>query len=381
MYDDSDMDMMDALEQNHAMDALVTNPVSQLRKDKGLSTFDDIVLWRCRAAVADAACGAEQSVLKCTLEHEKKRKLDGRLHLVAHYNDSLVSQKRPPFNGKEAIAVTQPFDASKFNFNKVGPEETIMQIIIRTGVAPQGGVWDSVEINFGASPSPACLSTSTEETLAELHPVLFNVYPLSVGHVVIPLHSDRHLPQRLTQQLLYEALLICDFTVRPDFRMLFNSLGAWASVNHLHFHGVFAKEMLYCPNNTITPLECFPIELCRYKHTGVSLAIAPLPSRSPKPSAEADKEGSVRVEYTEWWRATFGRGLVESGESVADLSVGVYEVEEWPLKAFVVQPTSLLYETRIKEMCFLQVLLLPPPPPLTVAPLPVSIPFLPQIIY
>ena len=69
--------------------------------------------------------------------------------------------------------------------------------------------------------------------------LIVNVSPLTPGHFILVPFVRSRLPQVLTADALLLALVLVQASRRPDFRVTFNSLGAWASVNHLHLHGVY----------------------------------------------------------------------------------------------------------------------------------------------
>merc|ERR1719291_359083 len=46
----------------------------------------------------------------------------------------------------------------------------------------------------------------------------------------------------MTLDLLADALSICRLTGRADFRLVFNSRGAFASVNHFHYHALYMQN-------------------------------------------------------------------------------------------------------------------------------------------
>ena len=67
---------------------------------------------------------------------------------------------------------------------------------------------------------------------------LVNVSPLWFGHMLlVPSYRDV-LPQVLTPEGIAVALKSLK-RFRPSVRLMFNSMAAWASVNHLHLHIFF----------------------------------------------------------------------------------------------------------------------------------------------
>lgn len=65
------------------------------------------------------------------------------------------------------------------------------------------------------------------------------VSPIEYGHVLlIPRVLDR-LPQRIDQESFLLALHMAAEAASPYFRLGYNSLGAFATINHLHFQVIF----------------------------------------------------------------------------------------------------------------------------------------------
>lgn len=65
--------------------------------------------------------------------------------------------------------------------------------------------------------------------------VLINVSPIEYGHVLLVPHALDCLPQAATASTLMQALHFAREADNPYFRVGYNSLGAYATINHLHF--------------------------------------------------------------------------------------------------------------------------------------------------
>ncbi|CAA6663870.1 unnamed protein product [Spirodela intermedia] len=106
--------------------------------------------------------------------------------------------------------VLQAFDPSKFNFTKVGQEEVL----------------------FRFEPSPK----AAPPAIPRQPP---SVSPIEYGHVLlIPRVLDR-FPQRIDRESFLLALHMAAEAGSPYFRVGYNSLGAFATINHLHFQAYF----------------------------------------------------------------------------------------------------------------------------------------------
>ena len=65
--------------------------------------------------------------------------------------------------------------------------------------------------------------------------VLINVSPIEYGHVLLVPRVLDKLPQLLTPETISLALKFAAAASNPYFRVGYNSLGAYATINHLHF--------------------------------------------------------------------------------------------------------------------------------------------------
>ncbi|KAJ9507050.1 hypothetical protein QJQ45_004667 [Haematococcus lacustris] len=221
------------------------------------------------------------------------RVIPGRWGFVAQLNEGRASKKRPT----EIVVdqVCQPFDPAKFHFGKAVPSEALLQFESSGTVdesadsyAPPSRLTPAAygKASFldswqgGMQPSSSCnsLADSTEESdcgavvpsaatslgcnsqdsftpqarepatlplLFDSAPVtpssnlvLINVSPIEYGHVLLVPRTLQHLPQQLKADLVLTALHFAHEAGNPHFNVGYNSLGAYATINHLHFqHG------------------------------------------------------------------------------------------------------------------------------------------------
>ena len=105
-------------------------------------------------------------------------------------------------------SVRQPFDPEKFNFTKV---ELAKELVFETQQ-------DSEDI------------------------CIINVSPIEFGHCLFLPHIQRCLPQALTKQAIESALKLMLLSRSKAMKMGFNSLCAYASVNHLHWHLYYLQD-------------------------------------------------------------------------------------------------------------------------------------------
>ncbi|XP_057693283.1 GDP-D-glucose phosphorylase 1 [Corythoichthys intestinalis] len=169
----------------------------------------------------------ERGLLRYTLGDLQTRILPGSCGFVAQLNVKRGIERRKP---QEILSIKQVFNANQFNFNKINPDEIIFEMIKDC----------DEEQKIGHQPCKIV--------------VLVNVSPLEFGHCLFVPDPTRCFPQVLTRfsiQVGIESVLLSS---DPAFRVGFNSLGAFASVNHLHLHGYYLKHKL-----NIESLPCRPV--------------------------------------------------------------------------------------------------------------------------
>lgn len=158
------------------------------------------------------------------IESSRRRRLCNGLILVfdeEHWRHKRGHEPRAP----DPVAMDKPFDPTRFNFNKASPKETISKVTLR-----------------GAE-----------------HLLLVNISPLMVGHHIIPLWTERGLPQgALGCEGVLAMMEFAALSSRVDFRVGYNSLGAFASVNHLHIHGMYAAALDGAESTNQFPIEAAP---------------------------------------------------------------------------------------------------------------------------
>jgi GDP-L-galactose phosphorylase len=143
--------------------------------------------------------------------------------------------------------VVQPFDGAKFNFTKALQKEVLFQF--EEAAAPGGAA--------GYAPlSPVTGSPNL---------VFINVSPIEYGHVLLVPRALDRLPQLAGPASVRLALQFAAEAGNPYFRLAFNSLGAYGTINHLHFQArqcclfpmlYHALAMLLHPSLSRLPTAC-----------------------------------------------------------------------------------------------------------------------------
>lgn len=144
------------------------------------------------------------------------RVLPGECGYIAQLNIQRGIERRKP---QEILSIQQEFDPKLFNFNKINSAEILFEMR------------KSEEISAPNRPCASCV-------------VIINVSPLEFGHCLLVPEPSRCLPQILTPHAVQIGLESLFLSADPGYRVGFNSLGAFASVNHLHLHGYYLSHVL-----------------------------------------------------------------------------------------------------------------------------------------
>lgn len=125
-----------------------------------------------------------------------------------------VRALRPPrMSGARVEGMRRPFDPAGFHFNKRFLEKEVL--------------WRG-------------------ELAGKTATLLYNKFPFARLHGLLAPQPERELPQFLTPELhgwAWEATAVLGATL-PGFALAYNSYGAHASVNHLHFQSFLMDEPL-----------------------------------------------------------------------------------------------------------------------------------------
>ncbi|XP_071696510.1 GDP-L-galactose phosphorylase 2-like [Rutidosis leptorrhynchoides] len=149
----------------------------------------------------------------------KTKVIPGEHGFIAQLNEGRHLKKRP--TEFQVDKVLQPFDDNKFNFTKVGQEEVLFQF--EASEDDEVHFYPNAPVNVDKSPSV----------------VAINVSPIEYGHVLLIPRILERLPQRIDHESLLLALHMAHEAGSPYFRVGYNSLGAFATINHLHFQAYY----------------------------------------------------------------------------------------------------------------------------------------------
>ncbi|XP_064404006.1 GDP-D-glucose phosphorylase 1-like isoform X2 [Halichondria panicea] len=182
------------------------------------SEFDTLLCSQWDRAVADG-------VFRYSLDEVVTRLVPGRYGFIAQRNPKRFSHRRKP---DEVKSICQPFNRELFNFNKVKRSEILLELKREGGV----GHW-----------------------------LLVNVSPIDYGHVLLVPQPQDCLPQIMTQDSIQLCLDVMAMSGHSGLIMVANSLLAYASVNHLHYHFMYTAQPLLAATVTGRPLtrSCFEL--------------------------------------------------------------------------------------------------------------------------
>ncbi|KAL9343958.1 hypothetical protein Peur_064389 [Populus x canadensis] len=147
--------------------------------------------------------------------------IPGRYGFIAQLNKGRHLKKRP--TEFRVDKVLQDFDETKFNFTKVGQEEVLFRF--EKSIDHDG--------HFFPSAPPITADSNSSSVVA------INVSPIEYGHVLLIPQVLNCLPQRIDHGSFLLALHMAKEAADPFFRVGYNSLGAFATINHLHFQAYY----------------------------------------------------------------------------------------------------------------------------------------------
>ncbi|XP_065207958.1 GDP-D-glucose phosphorylase 1 [Planococcus citri] len=175
------------------------------------SKFDDIIRSQWNEKL-------NQNLFRYKLNITKEKFIKNKFYLQLN-TDRGVNRRKP----SDISSINQPFDPSTFNFNKINPDEKLCSLMHKNRPNDHGK-----------------------------HAVLINVSPLEFGHILLVPNLKDNLPQVLTEEAIKLAVEVILLSKTSFFRFGFNSLGGFATVNHLHLHGYYLEQCMF--------LEISPVE-------------------------------------------------------------------------------------------------------------------------
>jgi GDP-L-galactose phosphorylase len=165
---------------------------------------------------------------------------EGVYGFIAQLNEGRASKKRA--TEFRVDKVVQPFDGSKFNFQKAAMKEVLFQF--KAGAVHHTRYHSKAQ----CGPSPNL--------------VLINMSPIEYGHVLLVPRVNDCIPQVVDQTSLLFALQCVHEVHNPFFRFGYNSLGAFGTINHLHFQGYFLEHPYPAERAPTVAIKGLPDKVC-----------------------------------------------------------------------------------------------------------------------
>ncbi|XP_073509312.1 GDP-D-glucose phosphorylase 1 [Phyllobates terribilis] len=183
----------------------------------------------------------EQGLFRYPLWSLETKILPGSVKYVAQLNVKRGIERRKP---QDIMSIQEKFNPSQFNFNKMKHEEILFEMVRSEEVSSGAPIDRDPNADF------ALPGRRRGRTL-----VVINVSPLEFGHVLFIPDPSLCLTQILTPDLTLLGLESILLSGHPGFRVGFNSLGGFASINHLHLHGFYLDEELLIESAQSKPLS------------------------------------------------------------------------------------------------------------------------------
>jgi len=161
---------------------------------------------------------SDMGLFKYDVSKCQSKKIPGRFEFVAQLNEGRAQKKRQTEFRMDNVC--QEFDTKKFNFTKAKQDEVLFQF------------------EMSVDDFTSCYE---EKKIVESNAsfVYINISPIEYGHVLLVPKVLNCIPQQMSMECLLTALHMSVEVHNPCFKFGFNTLGAYASINHLHFQGYF----------------------------------------------------------------------------------------------------------------------------------------------
>ncbi|CAA7396704.1 unnamed protein product [Spirodela intermedia] len=188
------------------------NPLSVPDEDPTIDFLNTLVLgqWEDRLS---------RGLFRYDVTACESKVIEGEHGFIAQLNEGRHLKKRP--TEFRVDQVLQPFDPRKFNFTKVGQEEVLFRF--EESADEKAHYFDKAPVGTTSPPNV----------------VAINVSPIEYGHVLLIPRVLECLPQKIDSESFFLAVKMAAEAGSPYFRLGYNSLGAFATINHLHFQAYY----------------------------------------------------------------------------------------------------------------------------------------------
>ncbi|XP_071963864.1 GDP-D-glucose phosphorylase 1-like [Antedon mediterranea] len=210
------------MEFTYAVEGLASAPTRWTERDENIhSKFDEKLCSEWDAAM-------EAGIFRYKLDDLQTKIISDKYKFVLQLNTKRATERRKP---EQISSIDQPFNHERFNFTKVKKHEILFEM---KPVSNHVGNRLDVQQN-----------NITAEKEHNPHLVIINISPLEYCNVLLVPHINSCFPQILNQISIKLALEMMLLSSKKSLRLAWNSLCAFASVNHLHFHAYYLERNLY----------------------------------------------------------------------------------------------------------------------------------------
>lgn len=181
------------------------------------SEFDSLIKEKWEKAQSE-------NLFRYKLDIQQWKLLDGQYKFLTQLNVNRSENRRKP---EEITSMSQPFNPERFHFNKISNEEILFDI--------ECGDGNNV--------------------------IAINISPIERYHCLFIPQRLQNLPQIATKKSVQNILELIMMSNSKNIRAIFNSLGAFASVNHLHWHLYYLEHRMPLENIVLENIAGSPVYL------------------------------------------------------------------------------------------------------------------------
>lgn len=270
----------------------------------------------------------------------------GPLPWVVQLNEGRFSKKRA--TEVRVDVVRQPFDDSKFNFTKALQREVLFKF--ERSATGESEFHTASRVREGWSPSL----------------VLVNVSPIEYAHVLLCPNVLDRVPQLVDESNLTLALHLADEANNEHLRVGYNSLGAYGTINHMHYQAYYMQHPYPVELCATTPLgktpegvhlhrvEGFPTRVLAFEVENCLEALAQAVTRTCQALAEANVPHNLMVcdkghrifLYPNIFSQRIAQGLVPQEVVDTQVAPAVFEIS-----GHMLMKTRETYEDMTDALC------------------------------
>eukprot|EP01084_Bolivina_argentea_P251489 421800_1 len=168
------------------------------------------------------------------------------IHFELLFNKHRIQKLQNKDTSKSHKNVKEEWNDNTFNFYEINGNNLISVI--------DDTLWDLNEVEDVSQNIFNCYTNNNNINWKEKHLLILNKFPIGkYSGLFIPFIGNNNNIQLLTRETLMRGIYFANMFESNDFRIGFNSMGAMASVNHLHFQ--------FWETKSISKQKQLPIEI------------------------------------------------------------------------------------------------------------------------